>query len=153
MLLAFGRPVHFQDIHLNRPSEALFAVVNKRCSTSRSVRCCSCLMNTCKKQKLIIIFFLRTDLYKGKERAKALYVRSPAFWNIMPCCPLKVNRRFGGTDLLQLHGRRISHGCYLCHTGFPLGILFDPDRGDMFLRNVCQISTDCTALCPNSTLK
>jgi hypothetical protein len=30
------------------------------------------------------------------------------FWDITPCSPLKVNRRFGGTYRLYLQGRRIS---------------------------------------------
>jgi hypothetical protein len=29
------------------------------------------------------------------------------FWDIMPCGPLKVSRRFGGTDTLHLKRRRI----------------------------------------------
>jgi hypothetical protein len=33
---------------------------------------------------------------------------SSILWNITPCIPLKVNRRFGGTCLLHLQGRRIS---------------------------------------------
>jgi hypothetical protein len=32
------------------------------------------------------------------------------FWNIMPCSPLKVNRRFGGPCSVHLQGRRISQG-------------------------------------------
>jgi hypothetical protein len=30
------------------------------------------------------------------------------FWDITPCSPLKVNRRFGGTYRLHLQGPRIS---------------------------------------------
>jgi hypothetical protein len=33
---------------------------------------------------------------------------SSVVWNITPCIPLKVNRRFGGTCRLQLEGRKIS---------------------------------------------
>jgi hypothetical protein len=35
-------------------------------------------------------------------------VRSSIYWNITPCSPLKVNRRFGETYRLHLQGRRIS---------------------------------------------
>jgi hypothetical protein len=35
-------------------------------------------------------------------------VKSCIFWDITPCNPLKVNRRFGGTCRLHLQGRRIS---------------------------------------------
>jgi hypothetical protein len=33
---------------------------------------------------------------------------STIFWDITPCSPLNVNRRFGGTYRLHLQGRRIS---------------------------------------------
>jgi hypothetical protein len=36
------------------------------------------------------------------------YRKSSIFWDITPCSPLKVNRRFGGTCRLHLQGRRIS---------------------------------------------
>jgi hypothetical protein len=36
--------------------------------------------------------------------------KSYIFWNITPCCPLKVNRLFGGTFNLDFQGRRISQG-------------------------------------------
>jgi hypothetical protein len=35
-------------------------------------------------------------------------IKSPSFWNITPCSPLKVNRRFGETYSLHLQVRRIS---------------------------------------------
>jgi hypothetical protein len=36
------------------------------------------------------------------------------FWDIMPCSPLKVNRRFAGTCRLHLQGRRISEARKQC---------------------------------------
>jgi hypothetical protein len=37
-----------------------------------------------------------------------IYIKSTIFWDITPCSPLNVNRRFGGTYRLYLQGRRIS---------------------------------------------
>jgi hypothetical protein len=36
-------------------------------------------------------------------------MKSSIFWDISPCSPLKVNRRFGETYRLNLQNRRISH--------------------------------------------
>jgi hypothetical protein len=44
------------------------------------------------------------------------------FRDITPCCPLKVNRSFGGTY------------CYLLHAVFLRGIFEPEDGGDMFFR-------------------
>jgi hypothetical protein len=41
-------------------------------------------------------------------------MKSTIFWDITPCSPLKVNRRFGGTYCLHLQGRRISRARRLC---------------------------------------
>jgi hypothetical protein len=60
---------------------------------------------------------------KGKADLK-----SSIFWDITPCSPLKVNRRFGGTCRLHIQGRRISQA------------------RNMLLRNVGWLSTDYTAL-------
>jgi hypothetical protein len=35
-------------------------------------------------------------------------MKSIIFWDITPCSPLSVNRRFGGTYRLYLQGRKIS---------------------------------------------
>jgi hypothetical protein len=58
-------------------------------------------------------------------------MKSFIFEDITQCSPLKVNRNFErnpSSDGKQSH---------LIHTGFSLGLFFDPeDGGDMFLRNV-----------------
>jgi hypothetical protein len=44
----------------------------------------------------------------GIEVVTAMIMKSPNFWDITFCSPLKVNRRFGGTCRLHLQSRRIS---------------------------------------------
>jgi hypothetical protein len=39
------------------------------------------------------------------------------FWDIMPCTPLKVNWRFGGTCCLHLQARRVSRESNQCNAG------------------------------------
>jgi hypothetical protein len=78
-------------------------------------------------------------------------MKSTIFWEITPCSPLKINRRFGGTCRLHFHGRKIIQAINQCESRWQaellLGIFFDPDYGsDIFLRNVGWISTGYTAL-------
>jgi hypothetical protein len=85
-----------------------------------------------------------------------IFLKSNIFWDITPCSQLKVNRRFGRTYTLHLLGGRINRArnqresllrtCF--HALFLLRLFFDPEGGDMFLRNVCWPSTDYTALYP-----
>jgi hypothetical protein len=80
------------------------------------------------------------------------------FLKVMPCSPLKVNQRFGGTNRFYLRSRRISqikdeHGTCskraLLHIGLLLGLSFGSENwGNMFLRNVDWLSVDCMALYP-----
>jgi hypothetical protein len=54
-------------------------------------------------------------------------------WDVTPCTPSKINRRFGGT---------CRSTWYLLHAGFLLGLFVDPeDGGDMFLGEVDRFST------------
>jgi hypothetical protein len=55
--------------------------------------------NSCDQQDL---------LYLGFAVLTAVVMKSTIFWNITPCSPLRVNRRFGGTHRLHLQGRKIS---------------------------------------------
>jgi hypothetical protein len=70
-----------------------------------------------------------------------LYTKSTIFWDIEPCSPLSVSRRFGGTYRLQVCSppaiTPVSCSAYF----------FDPENGGyMFLRNVGWHSRDYTAL-------
>jgi hypothetical protein len=44
----------------------------------------------------------------GLEVLTAVVMETSIFWDITPCSPLNVNRRFGRTYRLHLQGRRIS---------------------------------------------
>jgi hypothetical protein len=55
--------------------------------TNRTIRCCVVCV--------------------GFEVLTAVVMKSSNFWDITPCSPLKVNRRFGGTCLLHVQGQRI----------------------------------------------
>jgi hypothetical protein len=44
----------------------------------------------------------------------AVVTKSIIFWDITPCSPLSVNRRFGGTNRLHLQGVKISVKVELC---------------------------------------
>jgi hypothetical protein len=44
----------------------------------------------------------------GFEVLTVVVMKNSIFWDITPCSPLRVNRRFGGTHRLHLQGRRIS---------------------------------------------
>jgi hypothetical protein len=79
------------------------------------------------------------------------------FWNITPCSPSKVNRRFGGTYRLHLSGpknkpRNKPTWSYLAACFTLVSCLVYPstlkDGGDMFLRNVGWLWTDYTSLYP-----
>jgi hypothetical protein len=45
-------------------------------------------------------------IHAGFEVLTAVVMNNTTFWDITPCSPLSVNRRFGGTYRLHLHGRK-----------------------------------------------
>jgi hypothetical protein len=53
------------------------------------------------------------------------------------------------SDVLEEHISALALLATYFHVGFLLGLFFDPeDGGDMFLRNIGCLSTDCTTLYP-----
>jgi hypothetical protein len=45
-------------------------------------------------------------IYVGFEVLTAVVMKSTVFWDITPCSPLSVSRRFGGTYRLHREGRK-----------------------------------------------
>jgi hypothetical protein len=72
------------------------------------------------------------------------YLKTTIFWDVTPCSPLKVNRRFGG-KYLHLQGL-ISRTGYQRESGWQtdtyfhasilLGLFHPEERGDTSLRNI-----------------
>jgi hypothetical protein len=74
------------------------------------------------------------SIYVGFEVFTAVVMKSIIFWDMTPCSPLSVNRRFGGTYRLHLQGRRNK---FSKKPASKQVALFDPeDGGDMFLRKI-----------------
>jgi hypothetical protein len=67
--------------------------------------------------------------YEGFEVLTAVVTKSSIFWDITPCSPLKVKRRFGGTYRIHLQGRRISRARNQNESKWQTELC------DMFLRN------------------
>jgi hypothetical protein len=74
---------------------------------------------------LVSILICREDmLCLGIRILTYVFVKSSVFWDIAPCSPDQINRRFEAT-------------CRLLLAGFLLGLFYDPEhRGDMLPRNV-----------------
>jgi hypothetical protein len=51
-------------------------------------------------------FYREHEQKLGFEVFTAVVMKSTVFWDITPCSPLSVKRRFGGKYRLHLHGRR-----------------------------------------------
>jgi hypothetical protein len=82
----------------------------------------------------------------GFEVLTAVVMKGTIFWDITPCSPLKVNRHFMS---YQSSGLKVSQARNQHDTLFFFLSFFDPEYGgDMFLRNVCSLSTGYTALYP-----
>jgi hypothetical protein len=86
----------------------------------------------------------------GFEVLTAVVMKSSIFWDKTPCSPLKPIRCFGGTRRLHLQGRRISHARNHHEAGTKQSKLhaglFDPEDGNIFLRNVGYFPTGYTDL-------
>jgi hypothetical protein len=53
----------------------------------------------------------------GFEVLTVVVMKNSVIWDITPCSPLKVNRRFRGTSRVHLQGRRISEARNQCEAG------------------------------------
>jgi hypothetical protein len=73
----------------------------------------------------------------GSEVLTAVVMKCSIFWDITPCCTLKVNRHFGRTCRLHLQCRRISQ----LRSKYEAYI-----KQALFLRNIGWLSADYTAL-------
>jgi hypothetical protein len=98
---------------------------------------------TYNKNIVIYIYLVRSEILTETV------MKSSIFWDITPCSPLNVNRRFGGTCRFRLLGRRESQARisvksggkqHYFHAGFLLGLFLEPEDGrNMFLRNVSSL--------------
>jgi hypothetical protein len=90
------------------------------------------------------------------------------FWNVVPCSPVEIDRRFGGTYCLHLKDQRVSQtrskhqvGRYstllyvILSACFFRGLLYSPeDGGSMFLQNVGELyRTTLRSIPEDSTLQ
>jgi hypothetical protein len=60
------------------------------------------------------LYYINYFISVGFEVLTAVVMKSIIFWNITPCSPLRVNRRFGGTYRLHLQAPLAT--CF--HAGF-----------------------------------
>jgi hypothetical protein len=68
------------------------------------------------RRYILVHTYLHIGLYKltitqhdfGSEVLTAVTINSYIFWDITPCSPVKVNRRFGRKYHLHLQGLRVS---------------------------------------------
>jgi hypothetical protein len=54
-------------------------------------------------------------------------MKGSVLWDIVPCSPLKINRRFGGTGRLYLKDREISQAGNQHEARSKLGFFFNPE--------------------------
>jgi hypothetical protein len=90
----------------------------------------------------------------GFEFLRVVVMKSPVFWHIKLCGPMRVNARFGGTCRLHLQcwwrqarNKQDVDSCLL-HAGFLLGLLCNLEYGgEILLRNVGWLSANYTVFC------
>jgi hypothetical protein len=92
-------------------------------------------------------FFMTKVVQSGSEVLTVVIMKSSDLWDMTPCLSVESQPTFGKNIVCRFpfQGRRISQARHLlreicsklCHAGFLLGLLFDPEDGsDIFLRNV-----------------
>jgi hypothetical protein len=72
------------------------------------------------------------ELHVSGDFGKIIYFKSSLIWDIRPCSPLKVNRRFGGTCRLHRKGQRIP--CLLSASRRSLAFLTSRWKGHVPLK-------------------
>jgi hypothetical protein len=89
---------------------------------------------TCAEKYTCINILL--EILRDLKPQRKLDIKRTTFWDITPCSPLKVNRRFGGTYRLHLQVRKISRARNQVESRWQAG------------PNVGCLSTEYTALYP-----
>jgi hypothetical protein len=106
----------------------LIWVQNRRCETSTSHQT-TWSENQWMSTMSLFALTLHISQIVGFEVLTAVVMKISIFWDITPCSPLKVNRRFGETYRLHLQGRRVSQKRNQSEAGSK------QIRGEIFLRN------------------
>jgi hypothetical protein len=71
--------------------------------------------------KLCYVRCLRERVHRN-PRLQGCHLSTVTVWDITPCSPLNVNRRFGGTYRLHLQDRKNKLSKSFVHAGFLLGL-------------------------------
>jgi hypothetical protein len=121
----------------------LHTCVRVHCTSKSRVRACVCVCVCSEMSGLVILVSIKCW--------KQNLIKSTIFWDITPCSPLNVNRRFGGTYRLHLQGRRIlSYGRASRNwVTFPSCFLYNPK----FLLADCSACHLVSCLSYSLTLK
>jgi hypothetical protein len=101
---------------------------------------------TVKTEFCVFIFVLGLNVFfycVASDVLTAVTMQSTVSWDVTPCIPVGVHRRFGGTYCLHIQGRRYAKQAsklILLAVGYLLRLFFDPT----YLRNVGEFLPDYT---------
>jgi hypothetical protein len=98
---------------------------------------------------------LKFDLFRKEENSNEILngIRRKEEIMLIAVKTLMLRRNYRFQNMLTWNRKECikSSACYLLHAEFLRGLFFHPeDGGDMFLRNVCCLAMEYTALCPRS---
>jgi hypothetical protein len=97
------KPLKFHHITYIVVQHYMFTIGEKVPST--------CLIRSSVIPRAVLTAVVKRDISRFVGRSSVVYtesVKSTISWDITPCSPLKVNRRFGWTYRLNFQGRKIS---------------------------------------------